>query len=92
MQAWVEGQTQTAGAAVRIAVQLSLGGAAFGVAVGVVTTTWLRTMFDNRMAEITVTVNPGDPSRPPPPPPHPLPCFLYESPPPRPMLCAAAVQ
>ncbi len=55
-QAWVEGQTQLAGKAVRISVQLSLGGAAFGVAVGVIVTSWLRTMFDNRMAEITLTV------------------------------------
>ena len=55
-QAWVEGQTQLAGKAVRISVQLSLGGAAFGVAVGVIITSWLRTMFDNRMAEITLTV------------------------------------
>ena len=54
----MEGQSQTAGAVVRFSVQLSLGGAAFGLAVGVVTTTWLRTMYDNRMAEITVTVRP----------------------------------
>ncbi len=52
----MEGKTQTAGEAVRISVQLSLGGAAFGVAVGLAATLWLRFMFDNMHAEITLTV------------------------------------
>ena len=56
MQAWVEGKTQTGGEAVRISLQLSVGGAAWGLAVGLAATLWLRFMFDNTHAEITLTV------------------------------------
>ncbi len=52
----MEGKTQTAGEAARISVQLSVGGAAFGIAVGIIATLWLRFMFDNTHAEITLTV------------------------------------
>jgi NhaP-type Na+/H+ or K+/H+ antiporter len=56
-QAWVEGKSQSAGEAVRISVQLSLGGAAWGLAVGIAATLWLRFMFENIHAEITLTVS-----------------------------------
>lgn len=53
----MEGKSQPAGEAVRIAVQLSVGGAAWGLAVGVAATLWLRFMFENIHAEITLTVS-----------------------------------
>lgn len=52
----MEGKNQTAGEAVRISVQLSVGGAAFGIAMGIIATLWLRFMFGNTQAEITLTV------------------------------------
>lgn len=56
-QAWVEGKNQSAGEASRIAVQLSVGGAAWGLAVGLAATLWLRFMFENAHAEITLTAS-----------------------------------
>lgn len=56
LQAWVEGKSQSAGEAVRISVQLSVGGAAWGLAVGLAATLWLRFMFETAHAEITLTV------------------------------------
>ena len=56
LQAWVEGKSQSAGEAVRISVQLSVGGAAWGLAVGMAATLWLRFMFESIHAEITLTV------------------------------------
>lgn len=58
-QAWVEGKRQTAQDAVRISIQLSIGGAAWGLAVGLAATLWLRFMFENTDAEITLTVRHG---------------------------------
>ena len=54
----MEGKSQSAGEAVRISVQLSVGGAAWGLAVGVAATLWLRFMFESIHAEITLTVSP----------------------------------
>lgn len=56
MQAWVEGKSQTVQDAVRISIQLSVGGAAWGLAVGLAATLWLRFMFENTDAEITLTI------------------------------------
>ena len=47
----MEGQRQVPGKAIRIFVQLSLGGAGMGLAVGFAVTILLRTMFDNHDAE-----------------------------------------
>jgi hypothetical protein len=46
-QGWVEGLNQSPADAVRILVQLSVGGPALGVGMGIATTLWLRFMFNN---------------------------------------------
>lgn len=43
---------QSPGDAIRIFTQLSVGGTALGLAVGIVATLWLRTMFENPAAEV----------------------------------------
>ena len=48
----MEGQRQVPGKAIRIFVQLSIGGAGLGLAVGFAVTILLRTMFDNHDAEV----------------------------------------
>ena len=51
-QVWVQGLNQGPKEAIRVFVQLSGGGSAFGLAVGVAVTLWLRTMFENPSAEV----------------------------------------
>ena len=48
----MEGKHQSPGDAIRIFTQLSAGGTALGLAVGVIATLWLRTMFENPAAEV----------------------------------------
>lgn len=56
LRGFVEGGHETVGSAVKTLVQLSLGGPAFGLAVGLATTIWLRWMFNMPLAEITLTI------------------------------------
>ena len=48
----MEGANQSPGDAIRIFTQLSFGGTAMGLAVGIIATLWMRTMFDNPAAEV----------------------------------------
>ena len=48
----MQGLNQGPKEAIRIFVQLSGGGSAFGLAVGMAVTLWLRTMFENPSAEV----------------------------------------